>query len=174
MVKIQYYLQLLRVRYWINNILIFVPLFFNGDFFGFPLIVNAVLGFICFSLLSSIVYILNDIRDIEKDRFHSVKYQRPLASGKISVSCAITILTILSLLLITLLVILKILGNLPNLLSIGLLLLYLVLNIGYSWGLKNIPIVDVTILASGYVIRVLFGAVIIGVNVSIWLYLVIP
>jgi hypothetical protein len=57
--------------------------------------------------------------------------------------------------------------------SIGLLLLYIVLNIGYSWGLKNLPIIDVTILASGYVIRVFFGALIIGINVSIWLYLVI-
>jgi len=114
------------------------------------------------------------MRDIEKDRLHTVKCRRPLASGEIPVSHAIISMVILSALLLFFLTVLWVLGNrLYYLESIGLLLLYMLSNIGYSWGLKNIPIVDVTILASGYVIRVLFGAMIIEVNISVWLYLVI-
>ncbi|MDR2596487.1 MAG: UbiA prenyltransferase family protein [Treponema sp.] len=173
-IKIRLYLQLLRVHHWIKNILIFIPLFFSVSFLNPSLITGTIFGFICFSLLSSIVYILNDIKDVEKDRLHSTKCRRPLASGEISVSHAIVVLVILSILLIFLFIILRIQGNrLYNLKPIGLMLLYMVLNIAYSWGLKNIPIVDVTILASGYIIRVLFGSMIIGVNISVWLYLMI-
>ncbi|MDR2923768.1 MAG: UbiA prenyltransferase family protein [Treponema sp.] len=168
------YFQLLRVHHWIKNILVFIPLFFSFSFFDASVIKAAVLGFFSFSLLSSIVYILNDIRDMEKDRQHSSKCRRPLASGEIPVSRAVVLLAILTAVLIVLLVLLQVYGNrLFNLKSVGLMLLYMALNIAYSWGLKNIPIVDVTILASGYVIRVLFGSLIIGVNTSLWLYLVI-
>jgi 4-hydroxybenzoate polyprenyltransferase len=172
--KVKQYVQLLRVHHWIKNTLIFVPLFFSVSLFNPPLIVSAVFGFICFSLLSSIVYILNDIRDMEEDRLHSSKCRRPLASGEISVPYATVVLVILSTVLIVLLVMVRIQGNrLYNLKSIGLMLLYITINISYSWGLKNIPIVDVSILASGYIFRVLFGSMIIGVKISVWLYLVI-
>ena len=172
------YFRLLRVHHWIKNILIFVPLFFNVGFFGTGIIISfitgTILGFICFSLLSSIVYILNDIKDIEKDRLHGTKCQRPLASGRISVRHAISVLFILAVVLIVLLIVLRThTSHLYNYKSVGLLLLYLLLNIGYSFGLKNIPIIDVTILASGYVIRLLFGALIFGIDISIWFYLVI-
>jgi len=168
------YVQLLRAHHWIKNVLIFVPLFFTRDTFNTPFITAAVLGFFCFSLLASIVYIFNDIRDIEKDRLHVVKCSRPLASGKIPVRNAIIVIVILSFILIALLIVSKIYGtNLWGLKTGGLLLLYFLLNIGYSLGLKNIPIVDITILASGYLIRVLFGALLINVTVSVWLYFVI-
>jgi 4-hydroxybenzoate polyprenyltransferase len=137
-------------------------------------IVAMFLGFICFSLASSIVYILNDIRDIEKDRFHSVKCHRPLASGIIPLSNAVAVIVVLSFALVALLVISRLLGgDLYNHAAVGLLLLYVLLNIGYSCGLKNIPIIDIAVLASGYVIRVIFGALIIGVNISVWLCLVV-
>jgi 4-hydroxybenzoate polyprenyltransferase len=143
------------------------------NFFHIPLMLNTVSGFVCFSLLASIVYILNDIQDIEKDRLHSIKAGRPLASGKIPVRHALGTAAVLSLMLAGLLALLFSRNTFYNFKSIGLLLAYMLLNIGYSWGLKNIPIVDVTILAAGYVIRVLFGALIIGIEVSVWLYLVI-
>jgi 4-hydroxybenzoate polyprenyltransferase len=143
------------------------------NFFHIPHILSTTFGFVCFSLLSSIVYILNDIKDIEKDRKHSTKCRRPLASGKIPVHHALVSIVTLSLMLVGLLALLSNRNPLYNFNSIGLLAVYMLLNIGYSWGLKNIPIVDVTILASGYVIRVLFGALIIGVDISVWLYLVI-
>ena len=173
-VQIKYYLYLLRIHHWIKNFLVFIPLIFSVSLFNASVITISILGFICFSLLSSIVYILNDMKDIEKDRLHTVKCRRPLASGEIPVSHAIISMVILSALLLFFLTVLWTLGNrLYYFKSIMLLLLYMLSNIGYSWGLKNISIVDVTILASGYVIRVLFGAMIIGVNISVWLYLVI-
>ena len=172
--KVKCCFQLVRVHHWIKNGLVFISLLFSAGFFDSSFIAGTVLGFFCFSLASSIVYILNDIRDIEKDRLHDTKCRRPLASGKIPVRHAIIALIILFIILVTLLIIVKISENcMFNFKSVGLLLLYMLLNIGYSWGLKNIPIVDVTILASGFVIRVLFGAVIIGVEISIWLYLVV-
>jgi 4-hydroxybenzoate polyprenyltransferase len=173
-VKAKKYIQLLRINHWIKNTLIFIPLFFTSELFSISFFISVFLGFICFSLLSSIVYILNDMRDIDEDRLHSFKCRRPLASGEITVPHAIAVMVILFTALIALLAILLFRENLLyNLKSIGLMLLYIVLNIAYSWGLKNIPIVDVTILAFGFVIRVVFGALIIGVNVSVWLYLVI-
>ena len=172
--SMQTYFRLLRIHHWIKNILVFIPLFFSINFYDASSVKAALLGFISFSLLSSIVYILNDIWDIEKDRLHSSKRLRPLASGEISVHHAIIVLVVLFASLIALLVILSIQGDsLYNLKSVGFLLLYMLLNIAYSLGLKNVPIVDVIILTSGYVIRVLFGAIIIGVDISIWLYLVI-
>jgi len=173
-IKVRHYFHLLRIHHWIKNILIFIPFFFTAGIFNVSLVTSVVLGFICFSLLSSIVYILNDIRDMENDRLNSSKCRRPLASGQIHIPHALIVLAVLFTVLTALLIMLRVMGNhLYNLKSIGLLLLYMLINIGYSMGLKNIPIVDVTILASGYVIRVLFGGLIIGVNVSIWLYLVI-
>jgi len=173
-VKAKQYVQLLRANHWIKNGLVFIPLFFTAELFSVSYFISVFLGFICFSLLSSIIYIFNDMRDIEEDRLHSSKCRRPLASGEITVPHAVVVLVILFAALIALLLILWTRENrLYNLKSIGLMLLYMVLNIAYSWGLKNIPIIDVTILASGYVIRVLFGALIIGVNISVWLYLVI-
>jgi len=166
------YFQLLRVHHWIKNTLVFIPLFFSFSFFDASVVKAALLGFLSFCLLSSIVYILNDLRDIEKDRLHSSKRRRPLASGEIPVPRAVIVLAILFAALAALLGI-RIQGNgLPGLKPVGLLL-YLLLNAAYSLGLKNVPIADVTILASGYVIRVLFGAVIIGVDISMWLYFVI-
>jgi 4-hydroxybenzoate polyprenyltransferase len=171
---IKAYLQLLRVHHYIKNILIFIPLFFSSGIFNIHIFVVSCFGFIVFSVIASIVYILNDIKDIEKDRMHNTKRLRPLASGKIPANHAFVIILILS---VTSIVFIILLGNFEKSLntwfSTGILIVYLALNIGYSWGLKNIPLVDITILASGYVIRVLFGAFIIGVDISIWLYLVI-
>jgi len=172
--RVKQYVQLLRIHHWIKNILIFIPLFFVSGFFNVSLIVSTIFGFICFSLLCSIVYIFNDLRDIEKDRQHSTKCRRPLASGEIAVPHAIVVLVILATVLIVLLVISRIQGFfLYSFKCIGLMLLYMILNITYSCGLKAIPIVDIVILALGFVIRVLFGALIIGINISVWLYLVI-
>jgi len=172
--KIKQYIQLLRANHWIKNVLIFIPLFFAAKLFSISLFISTFFGFICFSLLSSIVYILNDIRDMEEDRLHSSKSRRPLASGEITVPHAVLVLVVLFTVLFVLLVILRIQENhFYTFKSIGLMLLYFALNVAYSCGLKNIPIVDITILASGYVIRVVFGAMIVGINISVWLYLVI-
>jgi 4-hydroxybenzoate polyprenyltransferase len=172
--RLKIYLQLLRPHHYIKNVLVFVPLFFSLGFFDIYALAVSFLGFTAFSLSASIVYILNDIQDMEKDRLHPIKRFRPLASGKISMVHARIILGVLVTALIGLSLLLGIRENHPGIwAAAGLLAVYMVLNIGYSYGLKNIPLVDITILASGYVIRVLFGALIIGTSISVWLYLMI-
>lgn len=174
--SIKTYFQLLRVHHYIKNVIIYIPLFFAEKLIDFSLLASVTLGFCVFSLAASIVYIFNDIHDIEKDRLHIKKCTRPLASGKIMSSRAVLILIILYVILVILLFLLKLFGDMSYykiLWLFGLLVLYLGLNIAYSRRLKNFPIIDVTILASGYVIRVLFGSVIIGADVSPLLYLFI-
>ncbi|GHV85495.1 decaprenyl-phosphate phosphoribosyltransferase [Spirochaetia bacterium] len=167
---IKKYSALLRVKHYIKNALIFVPLFFSLSFYNVKNVLVCVFGFIAFSLLSSIIYIFNDINDIEKDRLHTIKCKRPLAAGKISKRNAV-ITALFLFILIGLILILA--GIYQNLGAVCILGLYLILNILYSAGLKNKPIIDIVILAAGYVLRIIFGGLIIGVELSAWLYLVI-
>ncbi len=161
------YLKLLRVTHYIKNLLIFIPLFFSKEIFIQERLVSALLGVVCFSLVSSAVYILNDIKDIEKDRKHSTKKNRPIASGRISKKTAIVIL--LSCLVIS--AGLSIL--LLNTKGISILIIYFLLNVAYSLGLKNKPIIDVFILASGFLLRIIYGGILTDVEVSKYLYLVV-
>jgi 4-hydroxybenzoate polyprenyltransferase len=174
--KTREYIRLLRLPHWIKNLLVFVPLFFNTGIFNRSALAASGAAFVSFCLLSSIIYIQNDLRDIEKDRKHSVKCRRPLASGALPIRRAYAVCGLLSVLLAAALAGLFLLHHesRTNIFrAAALLVVYTALNTGYSLGLKNIPIVDVTILAAGYVIRLLFGAAACGVEVSVWLYLVI-
>ena len=162
------YLKLMRPKHYIKNFLIFLPLLFSGKLLNLSNILITLGGIICFSLIASSIYIINDIKDKDKDRKHKTKCNRPIASGKISVKNAIIFMFVL-LILVTVLVIVM---NL-SILSIGFLALYFILNLAYSLGLKNIPLIDIIILVSGFVIRVLFGASILSITVSNWLYLTV-
>ena len=115
------YIKLMRPKHYIKNFLVFLPLLFSGMFFDKNNILTCLLGFICFSLLASTIYIINDIKDKDKDKMHKTKFNRPIASGKVSVKNAI----ILDILLITIIVLICILGNF-NALSISLALLYFI------------------------------------------------
>lgn len=161
------YLSLLRVKHYIKNVLVFLPMFFGGVIFERSRVINACLGFIAFSFLSSVVYIINDYKDIEKDRKHPTKKNRPLASGAISKRSAVLCVVVL------LLIIAACSFYIGNYVALACLLGYLFLNILYSMGLKNKPIIDVVILASGFVIRVFYGGLITDVEISKWLYLVV-
>lgn len=182
--------QLIRIHHWIKNGLIFLPLFFSGQFFHPLLLLKNLLGFLAFSLTASIIYIINDINDIESDRKHPVKRLRPIASGAVTVSQAYTtagILLALALLfnfLTSNLEDLAALVGLPSsytipfprlnsLLSWLILFVYLGINYGYSRGLKNVPLVDIAILVSGFILRVLYGATISNIQASHWLYLTV-
>ncbi len=161
------YLRLMRVKHYVKNLLVFVPLFFGRGIFSGPLLFTAAQGFVCFCLASSAVYIFNDIKDVEKDKNHPKKKNRPIASGRVSKTNALILLAVC------------VLGAAGltafsgNWLAAGFLGAYLLLNVGYSAGLKDIPIVDVVILASGFVLRVLYGGALTGIEISNWLYLVI-
>ena len=161
------YLKLFRVKHYIKNILIFIPLFFSGNFFEREKLSRSFLGGICFCLVASAIYILNDLRDVDKDRNHPTKRNRPLASGTIKKSVAIvcSVVCLINAVLLSAL--------LETTSAFICLVLYFFLNVGYSMELKNRPIIDVVILTSGFVIRVFYGGYITGTSISKWLYLVI-
>ncbi len=163
-------IRLMRLRHWIKNILLFIPAFFAGNLWETDVVRNLVLGFACFGMVSSVVYIFNDLKDIEKDRRHEVKCKRPLASGAVSIKTAwymILFLGVFAIVLSKRIVCQNV--YLPMIWCIS----YLILNVAYSIGLKNLPIVDVAILASGFIIRVFYGAAISNVIASSWLCLTV-
>ena len=167
-----YYLKEMRVSHYIKNGLIFIPVIFSGNLTNIYLICLNLIFVICFSFMASVVYIINDIKDIEKDRLHPVKKERPIASGKISVKNSLILAMILLIISFTISgYISAVNGNFVPMLIMGL---YFVINILYSiFGLKNIPLLDVCILTFGFYLRVLLGALISGVEISSYLYLII-
>jgi decaprenyl-phosphate phosphoribosyltransferase len=160
----KYYIKLLRPKDWAKNTFLLIPAFFAGDHFNSSRIPNIVAGFIAFCFFASSIYIINDYRDIEDDRKHPVKSKRPLASGKVAKSAAIIICFILLILGIFL-------GYSADqtLLFLFILAIYFMINLAYSFGLKNIAILDILILSAGFVLRVKGGAVISKVDTSDWL-----
>lgn len=165
------YLKLIRAKHWLKNGLVFLPVFFSINMLKINLLFSCILAFFIFSFTSSIVYIINDMNDIEKDRLHPIKKNRPLASGAISKSKAKIVIVIL-LMLITIMTYL-LYRDKNNIFIFIIPAIYLILNILYSRGLKNIPIVDVVILVSGFVFRVMYGGVATSLEVSKYLYLMI-
>lgn len=163
------YIKLIRMKHWLKNGLIFFPLFFGGELLDRKKLLITILGFLAFSFIASVIYIINDINDIENDKSHPRKCKRPLASGEITKNQAITIAIGLGLCA----VFLNILACQSNWLGFILLAIYLATNILYSKGLKNVPIIDVLILVLGYVIRIYYGAELINVKVSNWLFLTV-
>lgn len=160
-------IKLFRVKHYLKNALIFFPLFFSKSILDDGYLMDVVFGFISFSLLSSVVYIFNDIQDVEKDRMHPKKKNRPIASGKISVNKAYSLATISFFMSILFSIITK------NYLSLVYIFIYLVLNLAYSLGLKNKPIIDIAILSSGFILRLMYGAALSHVLISNWLYLTV-
>lgn len=168
MKTVKEYIKLMRCKHYIKNFLIFLPIIFSFQFQNITALITVILGFISFCFVSSIVYILNDACDIEKDRKHPTKCHRPLAAGTISKRAAYITIGVLTILVIGIQICMK-----ANLWGVGILGLYLLLNIAYSKSLKHKPLIDIVILVSGFFLRVLYGAVIIGVEISSWLYLTI-
>ena len=159
-------IKTMRPHQWIKNVLIYVPLVFDRKLTDVPSLIWTTSGFIIFCLVASVVYIVNDIADLEADRNHPEKKKRPLASGKLPVSVAV----------ITAILILSITFPLAYWLSPAFALVifcYFGLNLLYSKWLKHIPIIDVFVLASFYVLRVIAGLTLIEVErFSPWLYMV--
>ena len=162
------YVKLLRVKHYIKNLLIFLPLIFSGMLFEKNNFFKTFLGFICFSLVASSIYIINDIKDREKDRKHKTKCKRPIASGKVSVRSAIILVLLLLISTISITVLSDIKIN-----SIMCLVVYFAINLGYSFGLKDIPLLDVAIIVLGFILRVMYGSSIVNIEVSNWLYLTV-
>lgn len=159
------YVKLMRPRHYIKNMLILVPVFFNLELFNSKTFFTGVAGVVIFSLLASVVYIINDINDAESDRKHEKKKSRPIASGRVPVKNAV----IVAVALVLLAVWLGVLIPRHSWSCWGLLFGYFVLNIIYSLRWKHVPLLDVVVLVSGFLIRILYGCAISGIPVSYWL-----
>lgn len=157
-------LKTMRPRQWTKNAFLFAALVFDGKLFRMPDFLRTLAGFALFCMISSSVYIFNDLMDVEADRLHPVKKNRPIASGKLPVPLALAVGTILSLLAIAL-------GFLLAWQFALTILVYFCMILVYSKWLKHVPILDVLILAAGFVLRVHAGTSLIVVErFSPWLY----
>ena len=155
------YFLLTRPFQWVKNIIIFIPLIFAKKLFEVDVFALSFTAFICFVLASSIIYIFNDICDIEKDKKHPIKKNRPLANNSLKIKDAYLLIILLGLLL---LILLK-----YNISILGIVIIFFILNISYSLYFKNLIIIDLIIVSLSYVIRVFAGSVIINVTLSNWL-----
>jgi len=156
----------MRPRQWTKNVFILAAIVFDRQLTNLDAVIRTALCVILFSLLSSCVYIINDIMDVEADRQHPKKRNRPIASGKLPIPVAITAAVIF------LIVVLGAAYFLSPVFAI-IALIYLLSNIAYSIWLKHIPILDVIIIASGFVLRVAAGVSVISVErFSPWMYVV--
>jgi len=159
-------IQTMRPRQWTKNAFIFASLVFDGKLFSQIDFLRTLAGFGLFCLISSAVYIFNDMLDLEADRQHPVKRNRPIASGKLPIPMAVTVGILLTLAILAAAYLLAWRFAL-------VLLVYFALMLVYSKWLKHIPILDVMILAAGFVLRVHAGTTLIVVDrFSPWLYVI--
>ena len=155
-------ISLIRPQQWVKNGFVLMPLFFGGQLLNAWCWRQAIIAFLAFSLMASTIYCLNDLRDVEADRAHPRKRNRPLASGKVKPIHAIVLMGVLA--ISSLAISLFTLG--PASVKVTLsLIIYLTLNIAYCFKLKQFAIIDVFIVSFGFVLRLMVG----GFACSIWL-----
>jgi 4-hydroxybenzoate polyprenyltransferase len=159
-------LKAMRPVHWTKNLSIFAAIFLSGFLFDQVVFMKVSWGFIAFCLMTSATYIVNDIFDAESDRLHPRKKFRPIASGNLPIPYAI----IEIFLLVLLSMIAASMGNLDSI-FITILIVYMVLQFFYSLGLKNVAILDIIIIAAGFVLRVYAGAFIVNAHLSVWFLL---
>lgn len=157
-------IQVARPIHWIKNLALFAALIFTGNLYNAPLFIKVVWAIITFNLATSATYIFNDVLDAERDRLHPIKKLRPVASGKLSPSFALLIALVLAVGALAL-------AKSLNPLFFSIVIFYLVLQALYSLGLKKLAIVDILVIATGFIIRVYAGAFVIDAHLSVWFLL---
>lgn len=156
------YLRALRPGQWTKNFFVFAGLIFSLKFFETPLLISVIYAFVIFCLLSSAIYLINDVWDRESDRKHPTKKLRPIAAGKISLLLASGLATLLATVSLTA-------GFILNYNFALVALSYFVLMVIYTFFLRNIVILDIFSIAAGFVLRAVAGVVVISVELSPWL-----
>ncbi|HEY5533850.1 MAG TPA: decaprenyl-phosphate phosphoribosyltransferase [Ignavibacteria bacterium] len=157
-------IKLIRVRQWIKNFFCFAPILFAGQLLNTELFTKNILAFLAFCAVSSSVYIINDIIDVEADRAHKKKRFRPIASGEISIKHAVIILIII----IAITVLLSALINIYFVITVAA---YFIINLLYSIKVKHVVILDVFFISLGFMLRLIGGAAAIHVSLSSWMIL---
>lgn len=160
---------LLRPQQWLKNFFIFLPLFFDGHLLELDYLLPTLLVFIAFCLTASSIYCFNDIWDIEMDRQHPLKSKRPVASGRVSKSQAYLMMSFL--LLISLGTLFFFLDEAVRWNVIAIMLCYYIMNLAYCIKLKQVAIVDVFIIAIGFILRVIIGGEVTSIFISQWIIL---
>ena len=162
-------IKLIRPWQWLKNVFVFIPMFFGGSLLDPSDIRASVLTFMAYSLMASSVYCFNDINDVEADRRHPVKCRRPLASGALPLASA---WVVMALMLVLAAAVVTMLGDMQRAFRVGgVLLFYYVMNLCYCARLKQYAIVDVCVVAFGFVLRVLAGGFATDIVPSKWLVL---
>ena len=157
-------IKTLKINHYIKNIIVILPLFFSMNYANINLCIECLIVFMSFCWISSSVYILNDIIDIEKDKIHPIKCNRPITSGRLSKPLAVAILVILFCASVFM-------AKLVNLLCVLMVILYFILNVFYSLYFKKIVIVDVACIAFGFIFRIIAGCFAINVIPSAFVIL---
>ena len=161
-------LRLIRPQQWLKNVFVLLPMFFGGSLLDAGDILASLLTFVAYSFVASSVYCFNDINDLEADRRHPVKRHRPIASGALSVRTA---WLLMALMLVLAAITTALIGDRHAMKVGGVLAFYYVMNLAYCARLKQYAIVDVCIVAFGFVLRVLAGGFATDVVLSKWLVL---
>lgn len=159
-------LRLTRPKQWIKNMFVFIPMFFGGELFDLHSVWLAGLTFFAFSLVASSIYCYNDIVDVDADRHHPVKCLRPIASGEVSIRLGYILMTLTFCLGMGILLLLP-----PEVMSqvMAVIVFYYVLNLAYCSKLKQFAILDVCIVAFGFVLRILAGGFACELALSNWI-----
>lgn len=161
LLKVSPFLRVARPIHWIKNLTIFAPLVFTGNLYDETLFIKVFFAFIAFCLATSATYIFNDIADMKVDRLHPIKKNRPVASGQLSVTNAAFEAFFLG-------IASALLAESINHLFFYIVLTYLIMQILYSLFLKNVAILDILIIAAGFIFRVYAGAFVIDAHLSVW------
>lgn len=165
-------IQLMRPQQWLKNLFVFLPLFFDRHLFDLEYLLPCLLMFLAFSLAASGIYCFNDIRDAEADRLHKEKRHRPIASGAVSPMTGYIVMASCWLVAAVLLALIPRVGGQDTPWLYLVVGGYVLLNIAYSLKLKQLAIVDVFIIAIGFVLRVLAGGMAAGIFLSHWIVLI--
>lgn len=168
MQKINDVLKLIRVKHWIKNLLIYATMFLSKQV-TLNNFIKLTIGFFAFSLISSVVYIINDIVDKEKDAKHKKKKNRPIASGRISVKFGI----FLAIFMFIMSSLLNFYINGFDIKIYSIIIGYLLLNLAYSFKLKSMVLIDVFCLVLGFIARLYYGSIISLIEISKFLYLTV-
>jgi 4-hydroxybenzoate polyprenyltransferase len=160
------YLKLIRANNWIKNLFILLPLFFSGELFNLTKLSNTILVIIGFSLVTSFVYIINDIFDINFDKNHQEKRFRPIASGRISIKKSVVIGSLLLFIGFSVLLLCSWNAFLISIIYVGL-------NLLYSAKLKHVSVIDFVIVAVGFVLRILIGGEVGDVELTQWMTIMV-
>lgn len=159
-------LKEMRIKSWLKNVFVLSPIVFSHEMFEVERLINAIVLMIAFCLVSSSIYVVNDISDVEKDRNHNVKKNRPIASGQLSFAFAWVLFAVLMIAGLGLAIWI-------NLNAFIFIVAYVLINLLYSKWLKRVAIIDCFCIAAGFVLRVLVGGTIVSAGVSHWMFLTV-